>query len=407
MKVLLLSISFFCLLLVGQVQSQGISFTETNFNQLIQNARQQNKLAFVEVYLNGCPHCAALEPVLKEKKVGDFWNPSFVSMKIEANSQASRELQQTKGITYPEFPLFFFFDANGQLIHQAAPSEKSDRPSFIQEVLNIGNEALSPQLRTSYYPTRYSKGERDLSFLINYGKYAVATKNDARLSEINDDIAKIVTQPTDIESHVGFYILSRLTNDFKNPLAQYFFNHLPKFKIYNTAQFPTAVRDAGERIIYMTLYGKRTNQLSSTEVVAIRKALEKIGLPATTARQRTLLKELEAFFREKNTAAATACLNEYRKIVKMQLPDYSYLVRYFNEKATDNSYIPSLITWCNDALKLVKPAERNRKEVADVYFEQAKAYQRAGKKQEAKKALDIAIGIAKSAKIDIGTYKLI
>lgn len=406
MKVLLLSISFFCLLFVSQVQSQGISFTETNFNQLIQNARQQNKLAFVEVYLNGCPHCAALEPILKEKKVGDFWNPSFVSMKIEANSQVSKELQQAKGITYTEFPLFFFFDTNGQLIHQSAPSETPNKAAFIQEVIQLGNEALTPQLRTSNYAARFAKGDRDLGFLINYAKYSATTKNDVRLTELNTEIGKIVTQPTDIESKVGFYILSRLINDFKNPMAQYFFAHIPKFKIHNTAEAPKAVQEAGEHIIHSTLYGKRAAQLSSQEIVQMRKGMEKLGLPAKTAAQRTLLKELEAHFREKNTPAATARLNEYKKTIKLEFLDYAYLIRYFNEKATDNTYIPSLLVWCQDALALVKPNERNRKDVADIYFEQAKAFQRAGKKQEAKKALDTAIGIAKNAKIDTAPYKL-
>ena len=403
MKSISLSIIITVLTTLG-VFGQGIVFSETNFSQMINTARQQNKIAFVEVYLNGCPHCAALAPVLQEKKVGDFWNPAFVSMKVEANSQLSKELQQAKGLTYPEFPLFFFFDGTGALIHQAAPGEMPTRAAFIEEVIKHGKEALSPTLRTSNYANRYAKGDRDLAFLINYGKYTVATKNDSQLTQINDEIAKLVKLPSDIESQVGFYILSRLINDFKNPMAQYFFTHLSKFKIHNTSEYPKAVQEAGEKIIYGTLYGKRANQLTAKEVVQMRQSMEKVGIPAKAAAQRTLLKELEAHFREKNTPAATARLNEYRKTGEMQFLDYSYLVRYFNEKATDNTYVPSLLTWSTDALKLVKPAQKNKKEVADLYLEQAKAYRRIGKKIEATKSAQEALKIAKAAQIDTQAY---
>ena len=385
---------------------QGIKFEEGNLAQLLNLARQQNKLLMVEIYLNGCPHCAALAPVLQEKKVGDFFNTAFVNAKIEANSATSKELQMQKGLTYPEFPLFFFFDANGQLVHQAAPAERPNRTEFINEVIKHGNEALTPTLRTSNYAARYAKGERALDFLVNYGKYAKATKDNGRLTAIGAEIAKAFTKPADLESETGFYIISRLINDFQNPMAKHFFANLPKYKKYNNAENPKAVDDAVDGIIYSTLYGQRAAQLSSKEIVAMREAMVKAGTPAKVVAPRTLLKELEAYFREKNTAAATARLNEYRKLVPLQFLDYSYLVRFFNEKANDTSYVPSLITWVNEGVKLYKPSEANHtpKALADLHAEKAKAYLRIGKKAESKKAAQEAFTIAKAANADTKPY---
>lgn len=398
--------SFVFSLLFFPVLSQGIKFEEGNFQQLVNLARQQNKLLMVEVYLNGCPHCAALAPVLQEKKVGEFFNPAFVSSKIEANSPISKELQLQKGITYPEFPLLFFFDANGQLIHQAAPAERPNRAEFITEVIKHGNEALTPTLRTSNYAARYAKGERGLEFLVNYGKYAKATKDITRQSQIGNDFAKLLTKPADMESANGFYIISRLINDFQNPLAKHFFANLPKYQKYNNAENPKAVKDAAEAIIYNTLYGPRTNSLKAAEVVAMREAMIKLGNPAKVVAPRTLLKELEAHFREKNTPAATARFNEYRKIATMDFLDYSYIVRLFNEKATENSYVPSLILWVNDGAKLFKTSNANhtKDKLADLYNDLSKAYLKTGKKAEGKKAAQEALTIAKAAKIDTKPY---
>ncbi|MFN8346818.1 MAG: thioredoxin family protein [Spirosomataceae bacterium] len=404
MRSISLSVFFSFVALIGL--GQGIKFEEGNLAQLLNLARQQNKLLMVEIYLNGCPHCAALAPVLQEKKVGDFFNTAFVNAKIEANSATSKELQMQKGLTYPEFPLFFFFDANGQLVHQAAPAERPNRTEFINEVIKHGNEALTPTLRTSNYASRYTKGERALDFLVNYGKYAKATKDNSRLTEIGSEIAKAFTKPADLESPTGFYIISRLINDFQNPMAKHFFANLPKYKKYNNAENPKAVDDAVDGIIYTTLYGPRANKLSSKEIVAMREAMIKAGTPAKVVAPRTLLKELEAYLREKNTPAATARLNEYRKLVPLQFLDYSYLVRFFNEKATDNSYVPSLITWVNDGVKTFKPTDPNhtKKALADLHAEKAKAYLRVGNKVESKKAAQEAFTIAKAANEDTKAY---
>lgn len=123
---------------------------------------------FVEVNLTGCPHCDALAPVLEEKAVGDFYNTHFISWKTEANSKESAAFQKDKGVTYPEFPLFFFFDANGDLIHTSNPAEHTTRQAFIQEILAHGKTALNPLQRTGSYPARFASGDRDLISLQKY-----------------------------------------------------------------------------------------------------------------------------------------------------------------------------------------------------------------------------------------------
>lgn len=382
--------------------AQGINFLGGTYQAAVETAKRSNKILFVEVYLTGCPHCAALAPVLEEKKVGDLFNSNFVSYKLEANSDDSKRMQQQKGITYVEFPLFFFFDPNsGQLIHQAAPTEQPNRTAAIEEVLRHGKDAIDPSQRTIAYAGRFAKGDRDLLFLVNYGKYAKATKDSERQWQINNELAKIFVKPNDLESANGFYIIQRLINDFSNPMAQYFFANLNKYK----SKYPAKdVQEAGETILYYTLYGRRADELSANEVIKVRQAFMKLGLSATVANTRTILKELEAYFRAKETGKATARLNEHSMGGTLLFADYAYLVRYFNEKATDNSYVPSLIQWVNNGLKLVKPNERNKKEVADIYVEQAKAYLKIRKNAEAKKAAQAALGIAQAAKIDTKPY---
>jgi len=399
------SIYLLCCIHLGFSQgavAQGINFQNGSYQAAVETAKRANKILFVEIYLTGCPHCAALAPVLEEKKVGDFYNSQFVNIKLEANSEDSRVLQQQKGITYVEFPIFLFFDANsGQLVHQATPGEKPSRAEAIEEVIRHGKDALDPNQRTAGYSARYSKGDRNLVFLINYAKYAKSMKDNERLWKLNDDIAKIVTKPSDLESKLGFYVLQRLIDDHKNPMAVYFFNNISKYKAKYTAK---DVNDTGEAILYYTMYGKRASNLTVAEVIDIRKSMIKLGVSPKVAATRTVLKELEGYFREKATVKATARLNEYQKDNTMGLADYSYLVRYFNEKATDNSYVPSLLNWVKAGVKSAKPNEKNSKQVADLYLEESVALNKIGKKTEAKASTQKAISVANAAKIDVTPY---
>lgn len=180
--------------------------------------------------MNGCPHCEALAPVLTEKSVGDFFNANFISWKTEANSKESAAFQKSKGVTYPEFSIMFFFDFNGDLIHLVTPAERKTRAEFIEEVLSAGCTALDPKQRTGSYAARFKNGDCDLMFLINYGKYCKTIKDLGTLAEINDTLGKLLTSPQDITSQDGFYVLQRLINDVDNPLSAYFITHMNEFR---------------------------------------------------------------------------------------------------------------------------------------------------------------------------------
>jgi hypothetical protein len=121
-----------------------------------------------------------------------------------------------------------------------------------------------------------------------------------------------------------------------------------------------------------------------------------LGNPANVADNRTILKELEAYFREKATDAATIRFDQYQTVNKLGLPDYAYMVRCFNENASTDAYAEKLISWVYRAVKDLKPADRSKAEVAELYREQSEACRRMGKITEGKKAAETTLTIAKT-----------
>ena len=388
---------------IGQTAPSGIQFLPGDFQTVLTKAKALNKPLFVEVYLTGCPHCEALAPILSEKEVGDFYNKNFVSWKIEANSKESIAFQKLKNVSYPEFPVLFFFDPNGELVHLSTPSEHKLKTNFVNEILTIGATALDPAKRTGSYAGRFANGERELMFLINYGKHCKTIKDQASLDKVNDALGKTLTTPGDMSSQTGFYVLQRLITDYDNPLSSYFFTHLEEYR----AKYPAKdVRDAGEAILYYSLYGSKADSYSLAKILQMRKSMIDLGVAPVDANARFLLKELDAYLREKNTKGAANRFNEYRQSAKnISLPDYAYLMKYFNEKATDNSYLSDMPAWANDGVKAAKPEELNSKSMAGLYYELAEAYRKLGQKEDAKKCAKKALDIAKIAKDDMKRYE--
>jgi Thioredoxin-like len=387
--------TFFLLFIAQLSWSQGIKFLPGTFAEMQALAKKTNKNLFVEVYLNGCPHCKAIEPVLMEKTVGDFYNKNFISWKTEANSEQSTAMQKTKNITYTEFPLFFFFDPQGNLIHQAAPTEKHTRAEFIQEVLKHGKDALNPEQRTSNYDSRWMKGDRDLTFLILYGKYSKATKNIDRLFEITEYCGEIFKLKDDLEHEIGFFIIKSFACDVQNNMGQYFFANLPNY----ISKFP--LKDVGEavhNVAMASMYAKNFEKTTSTQIEQFRTAYIATGVSEKDADLRVISKLIEADLRENQVNRAIGRVDLFNQ--KYPMVEYmAYFVRYFNDVAKDDSYIPSLIQWAANAQKVAKLPE-NAPQLNDISYELARAYLRINKKAEAQQALAESLKHATAAKAD-------
>ncbi|ADB40291.1 thioredoxin family protein [Spirosoma linguale] len=404
MLVIRLLIIILAIFLPFRAQSQGhparagVQFRSGTFQSALALAKTMNKPLLVEVYLTGCPHCEALAPVLAEKAVGDYLNAHFVSWQVEANAVESVALQKEQSIAYPEFPLFLFFDPAGKLIHVGTPAEQPTRSAFIEEVISIGRVALEPSRRTEGYVARFAAGERDLSFLIQYGKYAKTRRDNALLHTISDAIGHQLLSPEQIQSPPGFYCLQRLIDDVDNPAAVYFFQHLSAF----TMSYPVKdVKEAGESIVFRSLYGVKSDQYPAQKISQMRAYMVALGVPTQEAASRTLLKELDAYLRTKNMQGALLRFNDYRREnSSIGLADYAYLMHYFNEKATDDTYLSEMPVWASAGLKTLPAEQQNAPQVADIYYELAVAYHKMGQNANALNQARQGLNIAQKAKLN-------
>lgn len=377
------------LLLIAQstlAQKGGIQFRQTPVEAVFQDARRTGKPVFVEIYSPTCHVCESFIPTLADSRVGKYYNSKFISTKIDIALPATRAFLDNRRLLVPSLPMFLYFDPQQNLIHFALSNNSTD------EVIRHGTDALNPQARTQTMNARYQRGERSVNFLIDYAMFGRVTKDTvANMAAMNDYVRKVSSNT--YTNQTNWLALQKLVLDFENPLFQYMLGHLDAYRKAYGAE-PTL--RVAENILMSSLFSSRGGQFPITKILQIRQDLTKIGIEPKVAANRTLLPEVNAYFRAHQTAKAVERMDNQVNTNQMTVPEYLYISRLFNRGSPDAVAAPTVVKWVNKGLAL-KPSS---KEQADLYYELAEAYRQGGKGVDAQKAAQKSMELAQAGHLD-------
>lgn len=377
------------LLLIAQstlAQKGGIQFRQTPVEAVFQDARRTGKPVFVEIYSPTCHVCESFIPTLADSRVGKYYNSKFISTKIDIALPATRAFLDNRRLLVPSLPMFLYFDPQQNLIHFALSNNSTD------EVIRHGTDALNPQARTQTMNARYQRGEQSVNFLIDYAMFGRVTKDTvANMAAMNDYVRKVSSNT--YTNQTNWLALQKLVLDFENPLFQYMLGHLDAYRKAYGAE-PTL--RVAENILMSSLFSSRGGQFPITKILQIRQDLTKIGIEPKVAANRTLLPEVNAYFRAHQTAKAVERMDNQVNTNQMTVPEYLYISRLFNRGSPDAVAAPTVVKWVNKGLAL-KPSS---KEQADLYYELAEAYRQGGKGVDAQKAAQKSMELAQAGHLD-------
>lgn len=353
-------------------QKAGIQFRQSPVEAIFQDARRAGKAVFVEIYSPTCHVCQSFLPTLADSRVGKFYNDKFISTKLEIEQPATQAFLASHHLLAPSLPMFLYFDGQQNLIHFAMSSNSTD------EVIRHGTNALNPQVRSQSMKSRYQQGERSPNFLIDYAMLSRVTKDTtANIAAMNEYARK--TSPATYATQTNWLALQKLVLDSENPLFQFMLGHLDTYrKAYGAEQ----TQRVAENILMSSLFSGRGAQFSIAKILQIRQDLTKIGIDSRVAANRTLLPEINAYFRSHQTTKAAERMDNQVNSNQMTVPEYLYISRLFNRNSPDAAAAPTVVKWVNKALVL----KSGPKEQAALYKELAEAYRRAGNTTEAQKA---------------------
>jgi thioredoxin 1 len=96
--------------------NEGINFFQGTFKQAAEKAITENKLIFFDAYADWCVPCRYMDSVIYKKKiVGDFFNKSFVSIRVDMEKGEGPELSKIMP-SINGYPSLLFMHSNGIMI---------------------------------------------------------------------------------------------------------------------------------------------------------------------------------------------------------------------------------------------------------------------------------------------------
>ena len=143
--------------------TQGIEFKETNFDKILEIAKKEGKMIFLDVYTVWCGPCKMMaKDIFPLQEVGEFYNTHFISMKVDAEKKENIFI---KKYNVNSFPTYLFLDENGELIYRALGHMEA------KDFINVGQRALTEMKckdNYSYLLEQYSIEWRKPHFLRNF-----------------------------------------------------------------------------------------------------------------------------------------------------------------------------------------------------------------------------------------------
>ena len=144
-------------------ENVGVQFLDKPLGELLLQAKQENKLVFIDCYSTYCGPCKVmLRKEFPKKEMGDYLNADFVSAKMNLDLGEGPELSKKWDVH--SFPTFLFLDSDGNILHRMVGYMPADE--FIQKA----KEGLADNsFRT--LEKKYQQGERSREIVVAYMEY--------------------------------------------------------------------------------------------------------------------------------------------------------------------------------------------------------------------------------------------
>lgn len=274
--------------------AQGIDFFHGSWEETVAEAQKRGHIIFVDAYTTWCGPCKRMAAqIFPLQEVGDFYNPNFVNVKIDMESEAG--LKFKRKFPVKSYPTFFFIGPDEKVVMQIVGAKPAD------QFIALGQEALKKYDGSAKYQVLYDGGDR--SYETVYGLVAGLNKAGKSSLKVANDYLK--TQ-TDLRTPDNLKLILEAFTQVDSKIYEYFGTY-----------YKDIVQVAGESAVHERLRLAATKTASR----AVEFETESLMTEATAAMQKYLPAEAELFTinASMDHAAATDNAESYLKNVKLYL----------------------------------------------------------------------------------------
>lgn len=363
-------------------QDKGIQFDHNStWNELLAKAKAQNKLIFVDAFTTWCGPCKWMaKNVFTNDTVADYYNRSFVCAKIDMEKGEGIELAKKYGVR--NYPTLMYINADGELTHRTCGVNYNGPAcrKFIQD----GKDALDPDKQLAAFIKKFDSGKMEASAVPSY---LYMLKNGC----MNADAASakyLGTQAEkDLSSRSNWTIIRDFVNDDGSREFNFLVNNSEVFaKLYTKDSVETKINDVYKNSLISKIRG---NDDKGYETLKVK------------------VNSLKNINGEKTTSHSDMSLYKYKKNWAAYSPvAFAYIDKYANNDANLINSIAWTIYENVDEKAVLEKASalsKHSTELNDSYaFNDTFAclLYKSGKKEEAVKAAEHAIDLAKKSNED-------
>ena len=166
--------------LIGEAsaQNRSIEFRKDEWKKILEIAKSENKMIFVDCYTSWCGPCKMLSnTVFTNDSVADFYNQHFINVKVDMENGEGPEL--AKRYEVKAFPTLLYIDKTGELVHCVVGFQS------VQKLIEEGGIAMDGGMSFRALKKRYDAGERNPEFVRTY----IAQLSESYRPKLQEEVA--------------------------------------------------------------------------------------------------------------------------------------------------------------------------------------------------------------------------
>lgn len=316
MKRILSSISILCLCIAAMAQT---NFRHITFDEAKAAAKAEQKLLFMDFYTDWCGPCKVMaNTIFPKKEVGDYLNPKFVCLKVNAEKGEGVEL--AKRYAVKAYPTLVVADADGT---EKGRFEGMRQPDALKnEIERIVDPSKTPEALKK----RYASGERTAELIAAYAALVVDEGMESRSrgnymkakekadSIVQDYYAKL--PDADRMKPENMFVYRSYTMNHSDPSTKFIIANLKKFDEPARHEIDSIARFVYDYAIYRWISGSK--KFDAAEYAEVKKVIKETGFNADHHFD-TAYQLIEEYQKGDKLKFINFCSANYSKLTYMQL----------------------------------------------------------------------------------------
>ena len=374
----------FAILGIASVSAQGIRFENesTALEELLQKAKKEGKIVFVDCYTSWCGPCKwMVKNIFPNDTVGNFYN-QFICVQIDMEKGKGPEIAKRYNVQC--YPTYIFLNGDGKLLHRASSAYPS------QEFIEIGEEAINPEKQYSFFKDKYDSGDISRKEFISLMK--LSQNSCLSIDSLIEKYFKKFQSDTEYAS-LDWSVIRDFGLDINSPTFKFFISNKEVFySVYTEDSVNEVINTLYQKGIHKCIFNRKVDTLGYQK---IRSELIDLGLPESESI--VALADLQFFERvgnwKKYANAAVFYIDRYLPKNDQEYFILNQIAWTFYEHVDGGIYLDLAIGWIKRSVELKQDCFNT-----DTYA--ALLYKR-GKKAEAEAMALKAIELGKITKTDI------